>query len=77
MHATKERWNNANDSYAQVLLILCLLQESLEVLEQEQDYHQFVQLIRDNKAYFLRLLLEQPQEPNNGGDRYVRNLITT
>ncbi|KAJ4882713.1 ubiquilin [Raphanus sativus] len=43
-------------------------QESLEVLEQEQDYHQFVQLIRDNKAYFLRLLLEQPQEPNNGGD---------
>ncbi|XP_018444316.1 uncharacterized protein LOC108816242 [Raphanus sativus] len=45
-----------------------ILEESLEVLEQEQDYHQFVQLIRDNKAYFLRLLLEQPQEPNNGGD---------
>ncbi|WZZ22275.1 hypothetical protein YC2023_123662 [Brassica napus] len=28
----------------------------------------FFQLIQDNKADFLRLLLEQPQEPNNGGD---------
>ncbi|KAG2273822.1 hypothetical protein Bca4012_046086 [Brassica carinata] len=28
----------------------------------------FFRLIQDNKADFLRLLLEQPQEPNNGGD---------
>ncbi|KAF8048209.1 hypothetical protein N665_2609s0005 [Sinapis alba] len=43
-----------------------ILKESLEVIEKHNQ--PLVQLIRDNKAYFLRLLLEQTQEPNNGGD---------
>ena len=51
-----------------VLLNLCLLQDILEVTEEQNP--QLVQFILDNKADFLRLVLEQPQEPNNGGDRY-------
>ncbi|KAG2300414.1 hypothetical protein Bca52824_036886 [Brassica carinata] len=43
-----------------------ILKDSLEVLEKQN--HPLVQLIRNNKGAFLRLLLEQPQEPNNGGD---------
>ncbi|CDY26494.1 BnaC09g41740D [Brassica napus] len=38
----------------------------LEVTEEQNP--QLVQFILDNKADFLRLVLEQPQEPNNGGD---------
>ncbi|KAL0751498.1 hypothetical protein Bca101_033501 [Brassica carinata] len=45
-----------------------LLEDILEVTEEQNP--QLVQFILDNKADFLRLVLEQPQEPNNGGDRY-------
>ena len=64
-----------------LLLNLCLLQEILEVIEEHNP--QLVQFILDNKADFLRLVLDQPQEhqdddvlhfqsnePNNGGERY-------
>ncbi|CAN6872873.1 unnamed protein product [Brassica oleracea] len=43
-----------------------LLEDILEVTEEQNP--QLVQFILDNKADFLRLVLEQPQEPNNGGD---------
>ncbi|CAF2345467.1 unnamed protein product [Brassica napus] len=43
-----------------------LLMDFLLMLKEQNP--PFFQLIQDNKADFLRLLLEQPQEPNNGGD---------
>ncbi|XP_048598232.1 ubiquitin receptor RAD23c-like isoform X2 [Brassica napus] len=43
-----------------------LLMDFLLMLKEQNP--PFFRLIQDNKADFLRLLLEQPQEPNNGGD---------
>ncbi|CAH8387715.1 unnamed protein product [Eruca vesicaria subsp. sativa] len=60
--------NNPEFEYLQALVQSdpSLLQDILEVIEEQNP--QLVQMILDNKADFLRFVLEQPQEELQGGD---------